>query len=63
MNPRHERLIPVLAIVGAVTALAVGTSWAKHTLFPLVGAEGTTALLKMLLARGIASRGTIGFRL
>lgn len=41
---RHERLIPVLAILGAVTALAIGTSWAKHTLFPLVGAEGTTAL-------------------
>lgn len=41
---RHQRLIPVLAILGAVTALAIGTSWAKLSLFPLIGAEGTTAL-------------------
>ena len=42
--PRHASLIPILAILGAVTALGIGTSWAKHTLFPLVGAQGTTAV-------------------
>lgn len=41
---RHAALIPVLAILGAVTSLGIGTSWAKHTLFPLVGAQGTTAV-------------------
>jgi len=34
---------PVLAVLGSITLLAVGTSWAKH-LFPLIGAEGTSAL-------------------
>ena len=42
--PRHAPLIPILAILGAVTALGIGTSWAKHALFPLVGAQGTTAV-------------------
>jgi len=37
-------LIPFLAVLGAVTALGLGTSWAKHALFPAVGAQGTTAL-------------------
>ena len=37
-------LLPFLAVLGSVTFLGVGTSWAKHSLFPLVGAEGTTAL-------------------
>ncbi|QXZ11123.1 EamA family transporter [Comamonas sp. Y33R10-2] len=34
---------PVLAVLGSVTALGVGTSLAKQ-LFPLVGAQGTSAL-------------------
>lgn len=37
-------LIPFLAIFGSVTALGLGTSLAKSTLFPLIGAEGTTML-------------------
>lgn len=37
-------LIPFLAILGAVTFLGIGTSWAKHSLFPLIGAQGTTAV-------------------
>jgi len=36
-------LWPVLAVLGSITLLAIGTSWAKH-LFPLIGAEGTSAL-------------------
>lgn len=38
-----QRAIPFLAVLGAVTALGIGTSWAKQ-LFPLVGAQGTTAV-------------------
>ncbi|OYO30867.1 DMT family transporter [Janthinobacterium sp. PC23-8] len=41
---RHASFIPILSILGAVTALGIGTSWAKHALFPLVGAQGTTAV-------------------
>ncbi|OBV37485.1 EamA family transporter [Janthinobacterium psychrotolerans] len=41
---RRASFIPILAILGAVTALGIGTSWAKHSLFPLVGAQGTTAV-------------------
>lgn len=41
---RHSSLVPLLAILGAVTALGLGTSWAKHSLFPVVGAQGTTAV-------------------
>jgi len=37
-------LIPVLAILGSITFLGFGTSLAKHTLFPLFGAQGTTAI-------------------
>ena len=37
-------LVPFLAVLGAVTALGLGTSWAKHALFPAIGAQGTTAL-------------------
>ena len=33
----------MLAVVGAIVALGVGTSAAKQ-LFPIVGAQGTTAL-------------------
>ena len=39
-----QRLIPFLAVLGSVTALGVGTSWAKQALFPVVGAQGTTAV-------------------
>ena len=39
-----QRFIPFLAVLGSVTALGVGTSWAKHWLFPVVGAQGTTAV-------------------
>ena len=41
---RYQRFVPFLAVLGAVTALGIGTSWAKHDLFPLVGAQGTTAV-------------------
>ena len=41
--PLH-RFVPFLAVLGSVTALGIGTSWAKQWLFPLVGAQGTTAL-------------------
>ena len=40
---RYASLIPVLAVLGSVTALSVGTSFAKQ-LFPLIGAQGTSAL-------------------
>ncbi|SBV38087.1 threonine and homoserine efflux system [uncultured Stenotrophomonas sp.] len=40
---RFAPLLPVLAVLGSVTALAIGTSYAKH-LFPLIGAQGTSAL-------------------
>ena len=38
-----QRVLPSLAVLGSVSALCLGTSFAKH-LFPLVGAQGTTAL-------------------
>jgi inner membrane transporter RhtA len=41
---RLQRFFPLLAVFGSVTALGIGTSWAKHWLFPLVGAQGTTAV-------------------
>ena len=37
-------LIPLLAVFGSVTFLGLGTSWAKQALFPVVGAQGTTAV-------------------
>lgn len=37
------RVLPLLAVLGSVTALGIGTSLAKQ-LFPLVGSLGTTAL-------------------
>jgi len=45
MKFRADRLPrwPVLAVFGSATLLAVGTSWAKH-LFPLLGAQGVSAL-------------------
>lgn len=39
-----HRFLPFLAVLGSVTALGIGTSWAKHWLFPAIGAQGTTAL-------------------
>jgi inner membrane transporter RhtA len=41
---RLSALIPLLAILGSVTFLGLGTSLAKVTLFPLIGAQGTTAV-------------------
>ncbi len=38
-----NRVVPLLAVLGSVTALGLGTSFAKQ-LFPQVGALGTTAL-------------------
>lgn len=37
-------LVPLLAIFGSITFLGLGTTLAKHTLFPLFGAQGTTAI-------------------
>jgi inner membrane transporter RhtA len=42
-SPRLQQFIPLLAVLGAVTALGIGTSWAKQ-LFPLLGAQGVSAL-------------------
>jgi len=41
---RFTPLGPVLAVLGSITLLAIGTSWAKQHLFPLLGAPGTSAL-------------------
>ena len=41
-HPRLTALIPYAALLGAMASLCVGTSLAK-SLFPLVGAEGTSA--------------------
>jgi len=41
---RFSSLGPVLAVLASITLLAVGTSWAKQHLFPLLGAPGTSAL-------------------
>ena len=43
-SPRFQKFVPLLAVFGSVTALGIGTSWAKQWLFPLVGAQGTTAV-------------------
>jgi inner membrane transporter RhtA len=40
---RFSHFLPLLAVLGSVTALGVGTSFAKQ-LFPQVGSLGTTAL-------------------
>ena len=39
-----QRFVPLLAVLGSVIALGIGTSWAKQWLFPLVGAQCTTAV-------------------
>lgn len=43
-SARTSFWFPLLAILGSVTFLGIGTSWAKYALFPLVGAQGTTAV-------------------
>lgn len=35
---------PLLALLGSIVLVSTGTSWAKHALFPEIGAQGTTAL-------------------
>ena len=40
---RFANLLPIFAVLGSVTALGIGTSFAKQ-LFPQVGSLGTTAL-------------------
>ena len=42
-STRFANALPILAVLGSVTALAIGTSFAKQ-LFPQVGSMGTTAL-------------------
>ncbi len=42
-RPTATPWLPALALLGSITALCIGTSFAKR-LFPLVGAEGTSAL-------------------
>lgn len=43
MEAQKSPWLPALAVLGSVTSLCIGTSFAKK-LFPLVGAEGTSAL-------------------
>lgn len=43
ISRRLANLLPILAVLGSVTALGIGTSFAKQ-LFPQVGSLGTTAL-------------------
>ena len=42
-SKRLANILPILAVLGSVTALGIGTSFAKQ-LFPQVGSLGTTAL-------------------
>lgn len=42
-NSLGQRVLPSVAVLASVTSLCLGTSFAKH-LFPVVGAQGTTAL-------------------
>jgi inner membrane transporter RhtA len=42
-HPRWAQALPLLAVLGSVVALGIGTSFAKQ-LFPQVGSLGTTAL-------------------
>ena len=41
---RSSSLVPMFALLGSIAFLCTGTSWAKHELFPAVGAQGTTGL-------------------
>ncbi len=38
------RFVPLLLVLGSIVSLAIGTSLAKQSLFPFIGATGTTAL-------------------
>src|SRR6201991_2203679 len=42
-STRPSLVLPALAVLGSITSLCIGTSFAKK-LFPLIGAEGTSAL-------------------
>lgn len=42
-SQRPTPWLPALAVLGSITSLCIGTSFAKR-LFPIVGAEGTSAL-------------------
>ncbi len=48
-SPLLNRFLPMLAVLGAIIALGVGSSAAKQ-LFPIIGAQGTTALRVVLSA-------------
>ena len=41
-NASSSTLLPTLSLIGAMASLCIGTSFAK-SLFPYVGAQGTTA--------------------
>ncbi|HYG05995.1 MAG TPA: EamA family transporter [Stenotrophomonas sp.] len=43
MSPAHRTTLPILAVLGSIASLCVGTSLAKH-LFPVIGAPATTLL-------------------
>ncbi|MGN1056008.1 MAG: EamA family transporter, partial [Comamonas sp.] len=43
-TPRPAPWLPLLALLGSISFLCTGTSWAKHALFPDIGAQGTTGL-------------------
>jgi inner membrane transporter RhtA len=42
-SPAFVRMLPIAAVLGSIISLCVGSSFAK-TLFPVAGAEGTTAI-------------------
>lgn len=39
-----KSLVPASALIASMITLAAGTFWAKHSRFPLLGGQGTTAL-------------------
>ncbi|HEY9102301.1 threonine/homoserine exporter RhtA [Chitinimonas sp.] len=43
MSSHRSLLLPIACLIGAMASLSTGSSIAKH-LFPLIGAQGTTAL-------------------
>jgi inner membrane transporter RhtA len=47
-SPRPSLVLPALAVLGSITSLCIGTSFAKK-LFPLIGAEGTSAPISALV--------------
>lgn len=44
MSISRGLFVPFLAIICSVVCLNLGTLWARHSLFPMVGSQGTTAL-------------------